>query len=99
MTSTLNTRAQDLHALPENLPTLVNSTSFLLQIISTWRNTMAWRSTGYNNAALITNLVSNGLISSDRVKHAMLNVGSPALFKHSFQLSRSTRLEGQGISF
>lgn len=35
---------------------------------------MAWRSSGYSNAALITNLVNNGLISSDRVKHAMLNV-------------------------
>lgn len=60
---------------------------------------MAWRSSGYSNAALITNLVNNGLISSDRVKHAMLNVRAPTLSKHTFRLSESTRIEGQDVSF
>lgn len=36
--------------------------------------TMAWRSSGSSNAALINNLAANGLINSDRVKNAMLNV-------------------------
>lgn len=37
---------------------------------------MAWRSSGSTNAALIANLASNGLINSDRVKEAMLKVCS-----------------------
>ena len=36
---------------------------------------MAWRSSGATNEALITNLVKNKLIRSDRVKDAMLRVG------------------------
>ncbi len=35
---------------------------------------MAWMSTGSSNAALIKNLASNGLITSERVKTAMLAV-------------------------
>jgi protein-L-isoaspartate(D-aspartate) O-methyltransferase len=35
---------------------------------------MAWRSSGPTNAALIGNLASNGLITTDRVKQAMLAV-------------------------
>ena len=35
---------------------------------------MAWRSSGASNSALITNLVSNGLIKESRVKNAMLGV-------------------------
>ncbi|MCJ1378039.1 hypothetical protein MMC17_001135 [Xylographa soralifera] len=35
---------------------------------------MAWRSSGSSNAALIANLAENGLIKSDRVRKAMLNV-------------------------
>ncbi|MCJ1432607.1 hypothetical protein MMC27_001964 [Xylographa pallens] len=35
---------------------------------------MAWRSSGTSNAALIANLAENGLIKSDRVRKAMLNV-------------------------
>ena len=35
---------------------------------------MAWRSSGATNAALIQNLANNGLITSDRVKTAMMNV-------------------------
>ena len=35
---------------------------------------MAWMSTGSTNAALIKNLTSNGLITSERVKNAMLAV-------------------------
>lgn len=35
---------------------------------------MAWMSTGSTNAALIKNLASNGLITSERVKNAMLAV-------------------------
>ncbi|KAL9099348.1 MAG: hypothetical protein Q9163_005139 [Psora crenata] len=38
---------------------------------------MAWFSSGSTNAALITNLAKNGLISSDRVKKAMLAVRLP----------------------
>ena len=37
---------------------------------------MAWRSSGATNAALITNLAANGLIKSERVKEAMLKVGT-----------------------
>ncbi|KAI9791038.1 MAG: hypothetical protein M1835_000582 [Candelina submexicana] len=37
-------------------------------------NNMAWRSSGSSNAALINNLSSNGLITSQRVKDAMLGV-------------------------
>ncbi|KAH0556493.1 hypothetical protein GP486_005612, partial [Trichoglossum hirsutum] len=33
---------------------------------------MAWRSSGSSNAGLISNLVSNGLVKSERVKEAML---------------------------
>ncbi|OCK86204.1 protein-L-isoaspartate O-methyltransferase [Lepidopterella palustris CBS 459.81] len=35
---------------------------------------MAWRSSGATNAALIKNMVDNGLITSERVKNAMLGV-------------------------
>ncbi|KAL2058453.1 hypothetical protein ABVK25_001181 [Lepraria finkii] len=35
---------------------------------------MAWMSSGSSNAALIKNLASNGLITSERVKNAMLSV-------------------------
>ncbi|KAI9680788.1 MAG: hypothetical protein M1817_004228 [Caeruleum heppii] len=35
---------------------------------------MAWRSSGSSNAALIANLAANGLITSERVKAAMLGV-------------------------
>ena len=35
---------------------------------------MAWRSSGASNEALIENLASNGLIRSDKVKKAMLGV-------------------------
>ena len=35
---------------------------------------MAWRSSGATNEALIENLAQNGLISSERVKKAMLGV-------------------------
>ena len=35
---------------------------------------MAWRSSASTNAALIANLVNNGLIHSGRVKEAMLKV-------------------------
>ena len=35
---------------------------------------MAWRSSGSTNATLVANLASNGLIKSERVKHAMLSV-------------------------
>lgn len=35
---------------------------------------MAWRSSGATNTALIQNLTDNGLITSDRVKTAMMNV-------------------------
>ncbi|KAF2663591.1 PCMT-domain-containing protein [Microthyrium microscopicum] len=42
--------------------------------LSTRRITMAWRSSGATNTALIENLFSNGLIKSIRVKDAMLNV-------------------------
>ncbi|KAA6408885.1 MAG: L-isoaspartate O-methyltransferase [Lasallia pustulata] len=35
---------------------------------------MAWRSSGASNAALITNLAGNGLITTERVKKAMLGV-------------------------
>lgn len=35
---------------------------------------MAWRSSGATNEALIENLARNGLISSERVKKAMLGV-------------------------
>lgn len=37
---------------------------------------MAWQSSGDTNEALVTNLASNKLIKSDRVKDAMLKVGS-----------------------
>lgn len=40
---------------------------------------MAWRSSGTSNEALIENLASNGLINSDRVKKAMLGVRSSRL--------------------
>ena len=36
---------------------------------------MAWRSSGETNEALITNLVNNKLIGSERVRDAMLRVG------------------------
>ena len=39
---------------------------------------MAWMSSGSSNAALIKNLASNGLITSERVKNAMLSVRPPA---------------------
>ena len=48
-------------------------------------NTMAWMSTGSTNAALIKNLASNGLITSERVKNAMLAV-RPILFQSVPQL-------------
>jgi len=35
---------------------------------------MAWRSSGSSNEALIENLSRNGLITSERVKRAMLSV-------------------------
>ena len=35
---------------------------------------MAWLSSGSSNAGLIKNLASNGLITSERVKNAMLSV-------------------------
>lgn len=35
---------------------------------------MAWRSSGATNAALVGNLLDNGLITTDRVKQAMLGV-------------------------
>lgn len=35
---------------------------------------MAWRSSGATNAALIANLLENGLITTERVKQAMLGV-------------------------
>ena len=35
---------------------------------------MAWRSSGATNTALIQNLTDNGLITSDRVKTAMMSV-------------------------
>ena len=38
---------------------------------------MAWRSSGPSNEALIENLSRNGLITSERVKNAMLSVHSP----------------------
>jgi hypothetical protein len=37
---------------------------------------MAWRSSGATNAALIANLASNGLITTERVKNAMAGVRS-----------------------
>lgn len=40
-------------------------------------STMAWRSSGSSNAGLINNLATNGLINSERVKKAMLNVCGP----------------------
>jgi protein-L-isoaspartate(D-aspartate) O-methyltransferase len=36
---------------------------------------MAWRSGGSTNAELINNLFKNGLITTSRVKEAMLKVG------------------------
>lgn len=36
--------------------------------------TMAWRSSGNTNAELVENLYKNGLITSERVKVAMLGV-------------------------
>lgn len=40
------------------------------------QNVMAWRSSASSNTNLINNLVTNNLIHSDRVKHAMLKVRS-----------------------
>jgi hypothetical protein len=37
---------------------------------------MAWRSSGATNAALVENMARNGLITSSRVKQAMLRVCS-----------------------
>lgn len=42
---------------------------------------MAWMSTGSTNAALIKNLTSNGLITSERVKNAM----SAVCYQHLLQ--------------
>lgn len=92
-------RAQNLLALLEISSNTRQQCSIPSAQTSAQRSIMAWRSSGYSNAALITNLVNNGLISSDRVKHAMLNVRSPAPSKHSFQLSESIRAEGQDVSF
>ena len=39
---------------------------------------MAWRSSGATNAALVANLLENGLITTERVKQAMLGVGTSA---------------------
>lgn len=36
---------------------------------------MAWRSSGKTNAELIDNLFNNGLISSSKVRDAMIKVG------------------------
>ena len=41
------------------------------------RLTMAWRSSGASNEALIENLFKNSLITSSRVKQAMLGVRWP----------------------
>ncbi|KAF2723436.1 protein-L-isoaspartate O-methyltransferase [Polychaeton citri CBS 116435] len=47
---------------------------------------MAWRSSGSTNEALVTNLFTNGLIASPRVKNAMLSVDrahyAPAMAYH-----------------
>ena len=42
------------------------------------RPAMAWLSSGSSNVGLIKNLASNGLITSDRVKNAMLAVRPPS---------------------
>jgi hypothetical protein len=44
---------------------------------------MAWRSSGATNKALIDNLERNGLIKSQRVKDAMLQV----LPSHTYRVS------------
>lgn len=43
---------------------------------SSQQRNMAWRSSGSTNAELINNLFKNGLISTERVRDAMLKVMS-----------------------
>lgn len=56
------------------LTRIIRGPSTSLQAPSTRSHSMAWRSSGSSNEALITNLERNGLIESDRVKEAMLKV-------------------------
>jgi hypothetical protein len=50
--------------------------------------TMAWRSSGSSNEALINNLKQNGLIENDRVKEAMLKVLPSSRTSSPHQLTR-----------
>lgn len=62
----------ELHLAYQLLPLTVLFLYFYFT--SNQTKTMAWMSTGSTNAALIKNLTSNGLITSERVKNAMLAV-------------------------
>jgi len=48
-------------------------------------SSMAWRSSGSSNAGLINNLAANGLITSDRVRKAMLAVRTLPLLQERTQ--------------
>lgn len=71
--ATLPLATRILRSLPyEGLTSLTRSFSQPVQKEANF--SMAWRSSGATNAALIENLAANGLIKSGRVKEAMLAV-------------------------
>ena len=70
--SNKSTPTLELHLAYQLLPLTVLFLYFYLTSNPT--KTMAWMSGGSTNAALIKNLASNGLITSERVKTAMLAV-------------------------
>lgn len=49
---------------------------------------MAWACSGTSNAELVSNMASNGLINSDRVKKAMMSVCTPLLTPRSYSTIR-----------
>lgn len=77
----LDPTSTDIPVLPSaNLHSIRNFFQSALRSAKAPNTSMAWRSSGNTNKELVDNLFKHGLITSERVRDAMLKVGI-----HSFR--------------